>query len=109
MCGVAGKEHSPDPIVWNLALVTVESGHPAGVVHTEVGAQHALGDIADFVQLDRRVVWQLPAPVPGDDRYHPSPNGARNEKPSPAALTVSTSSGASLSRTSASITDCTAE
>ena len=49
MRGVAGKEHSPDPIAWNLALVAVESGQPAGVVHTEVGAKYAPGDIADLL------------------------------------------------------------
>jgi hypothetical protein len=42
-------------------------------------------------------------------RYQPSPNGAMKPNASPAALTVSTSDGARDSRTSASMTERTAD
>jgi hypothetical protein len=40
-------------------------------VHAVVGAKHAPGDLPDLLQLDGRVIGQLPAPVPGNDPIPP--------------------------------------
>ena len=64
---VAREEDPADPVVRGLALVAVEAGDPARVMHAVVGAEGAPGDLADLVQLDGALSGTLVAAVPADD------------------------------------------
>ncbi len=63
---VAGQEDAADPVGGGLPLVAVEAGHPARVVHAEVGAEGAADDLPDLLQADRVAVRPVVAPPPAD-------------------------------------------
>ncbi len=67
MRGVPREEDPPDPVVRCLALVAVEAGEPAGVVHAVVAPQGTAGDVPDLVEGERGVVGDLVPAVPAHD------------------------------------------
>lgn len=109
MRGVAGEEDTADAVRGDLALVAVEAGDPAGVMHAVITAEGEPGQLADLVEIGGRVIGGLAVAVPADDAVPPAAERGDQRERLAGGIEGEGESGSWASRTSASTSERTTD